>query len=117
MADYSADVNKILASSENLGDAARLHSTLGPEFEKDMNGVYGWWGEEGVDDPFADVVGPAWVEERDTSLGIMQKISDGLDALYRAVVDQAAAVQKPQTDALDWMGGAGSADPDAGTKR
>ncbi|WP_327412678.1 hypothetical protein [Streptomyces sp. NBC_01233] len=112
MAEYSADMEKVFAGSRHIADAVRSCKRLPVQFEDSLERYYGWWGQEGGDDQFANVVGQQCVEEQERVLTTLRSITEGLTALIGVVAAQAEHVQKPQVDALDDIVTQGTASED-----
>ncbi|HET6857365.1 MAG TPA: hypothetical protein VFH94_09765 [Streptomyces sp.] len=102
MADnYSAEIQRILASSNAISNAVGYTERLVPNFERDNAEFEGCWGIVGSGDPFADTVTEQVREEQEQVIATVNSITTGFMALIGAVADEAANVQKPQDLAME----------------
>lgn len=101
MSGYSADVDGIFRGAGALGEASSRAKQLPTRFEADFDASYGWWGDEGQGDDFADQVGPACRREFEQILETITTITDEFTTLVDAIVNQGDAVRKPQDFAMD----------------
>ncbi|WP_329167039.1 hypothetical protein OHB49_43190 (plasmid) [Streptomyces sp. NBC_01717] len=99
--EYSADPDGILQGCSKLEDARVIAERLAPEFEERSERFFGWWGEEGCDDDFANQVGPACRDEFERACAAVASVGSGFGGLLHAFVGQARYVQNPQNMALD----------------
>jgi len=101
MAEYSADLEGILKGSKHIAAAFEGSRKMLPEFEKTCQNFYGWWGEEGEGDEFADKLGENYRGKRESVAEAVKGFTEAVEGLINAVADQAGSVGRPQQYAME----------------